>query len=312
MTGKRVLVIGRMSMSLVMNMYKIPALGETAVDDGGVAYVPGGEGAGAAIALAKLGADALLAGKIGADAHGQRLYKYYKDAGVNTGMIKVDLDEPTALSVTMREAEGERTLLYPGAGAKYTVDNISEAMSLSPDALYLGLGIPWNLVLNSARLAASCGVPIFVDASPAIADQPLESLPEVEIFSPNEEEIFTYTGIMPAGVESSLRAALALRKRVKAKYIVIKQGERGAFIYDGKKYFLVGAAKAGKVVDTSSVGDSFTAAMTLEYLRCGDIRTAVKYGAAAGAIAASREGSFGSIPTDAEVRDFMLKTGYGY
>ena len=107
MAGKRVLVVGRMSMSLIMNMYKIPSVGETAVDDGGVAYVPGGEGTGAAIALARLGADALLAGKIGADAHGQRLYKYYKDAGVNTGLIKVDHDEPTALSVLMREAAGE-------------------------------------------------------------------------------------------------------------------------------------------------------------------------------------------------------------
>ena len=132
MSGKRVLIVGRMSMSLIMNMYKLPPVGESLVDDGGVAYIPSGEGAGSAIAFARLGADALLAGKIGADAHGQRLYKYYKDAGVNTSLIKVDRDEPTALSVIMREQGGERTLVYPGAGARYTAENIAEAMSSKP------------------------------------------------------------------------------------------------------------------------------------------------------------------------------------
>lgn len=312
MSAKRILIIGRMSMSLIMNMYKVPDLGETLVDDGGVAYVPGGEGAGSAMAFAKLGADPILAGKIGADAHGQRLYKFYKDAGINTSMIKVDREEPTALSVTMRDASGERTLLYPGASAKYTPENIAEAMSLAPDALYLGFGIPFNIVLLAARAASSRGIPIFVDASPALTDQPLDTLPEVEIFSPNDDETFAYTGIMPQSVDSSLRAALALRKKVKAKYIVIKQGERGAFIYDGKKYFLIGSAKAGKAVDTTCAGDAFTAAMTLEYLRCGDIRTAVRFGVAAGAITVTKEGTFGSIPTDKEIRDFMLNTGFGY
>lgn len=312
MSGKKVLIVGRMSMSLVMNMCRVPALGETLVDDGGVAYIPSGEGASSAIAFARLGADAMLAGKIGADAHGQRLYKYYKDAGVNTSLIKVDREEPTALSVIMREAGGERMLVYPGAGAKYTPENISDAMSVSPDALYLGFGIPWQTLSLAADAAVRSGVPIFVDASPAMEDHPLESLPQMEIFTLNEEEALVYTGILPGGAESSLRAALALKKRVNARYIVIKQGERGAFIYDGKRYYVVGAAKAGKVVDTAFAKEAFGAAMTLDYLECGDIRTAVRYAAAAGAITVSREGSFGSVPNEAEVRAFMLKSGYGY
>lgn len=312
MSAKRVLVIGRMSMSLVMNMYRVPDIGEVLVDDGGVAYIPSGEGAGGAIALAKLGADAVLAGKIGADAHGQRLYKYYKDAGVNTSLIKVDRETPTALSVKMREPGGERTLVYPGAGARYNADNLAEAMATMPDALYLGFGIPWQLTLAAVDAAARRGVPIFIDASPASSEQSLESLPAVEIFSLNEEETLAYTGIMPGGADSSLRAALALRRRVNAKYIVIKQGERGAFIYDGKRYYIVAAAKPPKVVDPSFAGDAFSAAMTLEYLKNGDIKAAVKYGAAAGALTVSREGSFSSVPTEAEVRSFMIKTGYGY
>ena len=36
-----------------MNMYKIPDPGETIIDDGGVAYIPGGKGANAAITMKK-------------------------------------------------------------------------------------------------------------------------------------------------------------------------------------------------------------------------------------------------------------------
>lgn len=312
MTEKRVLIIGRMSMSLIMNMFKLPELGEYAVDDGGVAYMPGGEGAGVAMAYARLGADALLSGKIGADAHGQRLYKYYKDQGVNTSLIKVDREEPTALSVIMREAAGERTLVYPGAGAKYSPENVSEALSHSPDALHLSFGLPWGLVVGAARSAAYRGVPIIAHATEASSEQALEALPELELFLLDDKEAFAYTGIMPESSESSLRCALALYKRIKAKYVVIRQGERGAFIYDGKKYFIIGAPKAGKMVDTSSMPEAFVAALTLEFLRTEDIRASVRFALSSAALTAAKEGSFSTVPTDGEVRQFMLKSGFGY
>ena len=150
---------------------------------------------------------------------------------------------------------------------------------------------------------------MFVDAAPADKNHPLESLPPVEIFSPNETETLEYTGILPQGAESSLRAALALYKRVKCRYIVIKQGSRGAFIYDGKRYSFAPAMKAGEVVDTTAAGDSFTAAMTLKYLEnSGEITTAVKYGTAAGAIAVTRRGASHSVPTAEEV-EMLLKNG---
>ena len=123
----------------------------------------------------------------------------------------------------------------------------------------------------------------------------------------NESETAEYTGILPQGADSALRAALALYKRVKAKYIVIKQGDRGAFIYDGKHFSVVPAIRMGKPVDTTAAGDAFTAALTLEYLNNGgeDIKAAVKYGVAAGAITVTRKGASSSIPTDEEIRELL-------
>ena len=129
----------------------------------------------------------------------------------------------------------------------------------------------------------------------------------VEVFSPNESETETYTGILPQGTDSALRAALALYKRVKAKYIVIKQGERGAFVYDGKHFFVIPSIRVGKAIDTTAAGDAFTSALTVEYLRSGNIRNAVKFGVAAGAIAVTRKGAAASSPTEDEVQALIIR-----
>lgn len=309
MANKKILVVGSANMDLSMNMYKVPEVGETLIDDGGVAYIPGGKGANAAIALNKLGADCYFSAKVGADLHGQKLYQYYKEIGINTSYLKVDRENPTGLAVVMKESDGNnRIVVYPGANGNLTPENITEAFECEPDALYIGFEIPFSVALTAARIAASKGIPIFVDAAPANKDHALESLPPVEVFSPNETETETYTGILPQGTDSALRAALALYKRVKAKYIVLKQGDRGAFVYDGKHFFVIPAIRIGKAIDTTAAGDAFTAALTVEYLNNGgNIRNAVKFGIAAGAITVTRKGASASIPTAEEVQALILK-----
>ena len=58
-----------------------------------------------------------------------------------------------------------------------------------------------------------------------------------------------------------------------------------------------------KVVDTTAAGDSFTAALALEYKRSGDIYTACDMGNKAGAIAVSRMGADASMPTVEDIEN---------
>jgi len=305
--AKKILLVGSANMDLSMNMFRIPEAGETLLDDGGVAYLPGGKGANAAAAIARLGGECSFCAKLGADLHGQKLYMYYKDCGIDTTYVKVDHDLPTGLAVVMKEASGEnRIVLYPGANTMLTAENVQEAMNCNPDAMFLGFEIPFAVAVSAAKMAAARGIPVFVDAAPADEGHPLETLPPLEIFSPNETETKTYTGIVPFGTEGCLRAALNLCRKVKCKHLVIKLGSRGAFIYDGKHYDMIPAFRADKVVDTTAAGDAFTAAMTLRYLENGgNIKDAVRYGAAAGALTVSKKGAASSIPTKEEVLAFL-------
>ena len=99
---------------------------------------------------------------------------------------------------------------------------------------------------------------------------------------------------------------MVIARKTKAKNVVIKQGARGAFLYDGKRYNTFPAVRADKTVDTTSAGDAFTTAMVLEYLRNGgDIKEAIKYGNVAAAITITRAGAGSSIPTEAEIEAFL-------
>lgn len=305
---KKVLVIGSANMDLSLNVYRIPDRGETVMDNGGVAYTPGGKGANAAIALHRLGADVGLLAKLGADMHGQNLYNYYRECGLDTSLIKVDRELPTGFATVIKEPDGQnRIIYYPGANHHITNEQMIEAIEkMRPDALFLGFEISFECAVSAARIAASKRIPVIIDAAPADKSFALESLPELEIFSPNEAETFAYTGVMPQGQDSSLRAALALWRRVKCKYIVIKQGARGACIYDGKHFDMIPAFRVDKVVDTTAAGDTFTAALTVAYLGSGDIKNAARYACAAAALAVSRAGATTSVPTAEEVKRFII------
>ena len=304
--ARRILVVGSANMDFSMNVYKIPDAGETVIDDGGVAYTPGGKGANAAITLKKLGAECALCAKLGADLHGQKLYSYYKDTGIETAYVKADHDHPTGLAVVIKDGTGEnRIVVYPGANGYITTESVMEAFEYQPDAVYIGFEIPFPIALAAAKIAAAKGIPIFIDPAPANKEYDLESLPEVEIFSPNETECEQYTGILPTSMESSLRAALALYRRVKCKYLVIKQGSRGAFLYDGKKYTSIPALRADKTVDTTAAGDSFIGGLCTKLCEGASMPEAVGYATAVSTLTVSRAGASVSIPTYREVEAFI-------
>lgn len=296
-------------MELYMSLERMPAEGECVIDGGGVAYIPGGMGLGFAVALSRLGEQAVLCTKLGADIHGQKLYNYLKENGVDSSFIRVDHDNATGLSVVIREGEsGERSIFYPGANCYIGAESVSEAFSSNPDGVLLGLDLPFATVLSAAKSAVSRGIPVFLDASPANKTYELESLPECAVVMLNEAQMTEYTGIAPIGMESALRACLSLCKRIKTKCVVVKLGARGAFVYDGKRYYSIPAVRADEVVDEMGAGCAFDAALVSEYLYSGgDLKGSVAYGCAAGSIAVSRVGASSSAPTIAELEALLSK-----
>lgn len=303
--AKRILVAGSSNIDFLLTTPYIPAPGETMISGGKYAFTPGGKGANAAVAAKAMGADVVFCSRVGDDAYGDRLIALFNERGIDTRYIKVDRLEQTGLAVVMLEKNGaNRIIVFSGANKKISDSDVEHAFSSYPDAVLTQFEIRPDAVISAARLAADEGLPFFVDAGPADANFPLEKLERVEVFSPNETETEILTGIRPNNLENCLRASIALCNRVDIKYVVLKLGERGCYVYDGKYCDLISPYDV-QVVDTTAAGDVFTAALTTEYLRTGDILASAKFANAAGALAVSRLGAVNSVPTLEDVRKLM-------
>ena len=302
MKKARILVVSSANIDFVQQMRRVPYSGETVVEtDMSYSYVPGGKGANSAIAFARFGADCIFTCRLGRDSNAKRLISIYQREGIDTRYIREDPEAPTGLASILVEENGKnRIIVYPGANMTLSLDDIETGFTCYPDALYLQLEIPDEAVLEACRRANQDDIPIFIDAGPARLDFPLERLGRVEIFSPNENETRVFTGISPVNEDSCLRAAVKLSTRVDAKYIVLKLGERGSFVYDGREYWMIPAEKV-QAVDTTAAGDVFSAVMTYVYLQNGNIVSAVKYATCAAALSVTRMGAPTSIPTLEEV-----------
>lgn len=307
--SKRVLVVSSANMDITLPVRALPKEGETLLCDGSISYSPGGKGANSAVTFAALGAETVLCARIGRDSHGETLYDYYKEMGINVSHLAIDRDHATGCSAVFVDTKGQnRILCYPGANKYLSAGDVEEGFLSCPDALYLQMEIGQDAILSAANYAYRHEIPIFMDAGPARADFPFDSLPPLTVFSPNEIETELYTGISLTGTDSMLAASMELFRRVKAEYIVIKLGDRGAFVCNGRHFKFI-ASYSVRAIDTTAAGDAFSAAMTLKYLENGgDINDAVRYGCAAGAITVSRAGAAYSVPKSREeIDEFLAK-----
>ena len=306
---KRILTVSSANMDFVMNVRRVPNCGETVQDPGSYSFIPGGKGANAAVAIQRLGGDSVFCTRLGNDANGSTLRSIYKAEGVDTRFIVTDKEAATGLAAIAVEPTGQnRIIVFPGANARICEQDILAALSCAPDALFMQMEISPDAILTAAKYAADKNIPIFLDAGPADPTFPLEELPPLEVFSPNETETEVFTGIKPKNPDLCLKACMALSEKVHAHYYVLKLGGRGCYIYDGKYYWCLPAYDM-PVVDTTAAGDAFTSALTLEYLRSGDIEHAGIYANVVGTLSVGVRGALPSLPTEAAVNRFIADLG---
>lgn len=303
---KRVLIIGSSNMDFVCNTERLPVAGETITTKEDYMLVPGGKGGNTAVAAARLGADCVFCAKLGNDSYGKTLYEFYKKEGIDVRHVTLSREQPTGLASIIVEGNGDnRIIVYPGANMMLDEEDVEAAVITYPDAAIMQLEINYERVVEAVKHCNERDIPVVIDAGPASKDIDLSRLGHLEIFSPNETETEIFTGIKPVAYESCIAAAIALRRIVDTKYVVLKLGDKGCFVYDGK-YANFSESFKVNAIDTTAAGDSFTAALTLEYLRNRkNIMDAAKYANAVGAIVASKSGAAPSIPTHDEVIEFI-------
>ena len=306
MAKARILTVGSANMDIVFSMPRIPNKGESLIAEN-YGYIPGGKGANAAIAAARLGSDVVFCARIGNDEHGANLIEAYKREQIDARFIKTDKNAPTGLAAIFLEDDGSnRIVVYPGANLNLERDDVENAFLSYPDAVLLNFEIDPEAVAAATEFAERQRIPVIIDAGPVRKDFPYELLGQVEIVSPNEVETAQITGISPVNAEECTKACMRLMKVVNAKYVVLKLSDKGSFLFDGTFSDYIPSYPV-RAVDTTAAGDAFTAALTVEYLRSKDLLRACKYANIAGALAVTKYGASPSLPTEKDVYNFITE-----
>lgn len=298
----RAAVVGSINMDLILNMPRVPETGENVLGTD-YGYANGGKGANQATALAKLGAEVKMIGKVADDANGKKLLENLKSNNIDISGVATDGSQ-TGLAAIILDGEGKnRIIVYEGANAETDPQKAAEEIGTDVDLLLLQFETNEDVVISCVNHAVKNDITTVIDCGPA-KNFCLEKMQGATILSPNESETKALSGIFPDDEENILNASKILKERSKAEYIVLKLGSRGCSLWDGKELKLFPSYKS-HVVDTTAAGDCFTAALALEYIKSGNIYAACDMGNKAGSIAVSRMGAQSSMPTLDEISSII-------
>ena len=304
-----VVVVGSIIMDLAITTPRVPVTGENLLAHG-FRMGPGGKGANASVALARLGARSRLVGRVGDDDFGRAELAALRQEGVRIESVGIDAERGTGVAIIMVDDQGENTILVAiGANVGLSVEFVLGALGshwASLDAILVNFEIPEAVVGAVIAEASSHGIPVIVDAGPPRKYGP-EVWRQATVISPNMLEAGELVGYAVADDRAATRAAREILARG-PEAVVIKMGARGALLVTGQEETLI-EAYGVDVVDTTGAGDAFTSSLTLGIAKGGDLPSIVRQANAAGALAVTRFGAMAAMPTHYEVERFVQERG---
>lgn len=302
MSSKPIVVVGSINLDLVAQAPCIPVAGETITGMNFQTFF-GGKGANQAVAAARLGAKVSMIGQLGSDAFASQLRSGLQQAGVDTTAVET-VPGSSGVALISTDRNGENSIIVvPGANAYVSPAFLERNLELIRSAAIVlaQLEIPLETISRLAKLTTQHQVPLMLDPAPARA-LPESLLRSVDWLTPNETETVALLG----GDEFSLpeKAASILLKRG-VRNVILKLGARGCCVAtaDGGHKLIPGYKV--NAIDTTGAGDAFNAAFAVSLSRGADVFDCASWATAVAALSVTRRGAQASMPTSAEVEQFL-------
>jgi sulfofructose kinase len=255
--------------------------------------VNGGCAANAAVAVARLGGCAVLAGPLGADENGNRVLAALAREAIDTSACQRVDGLATTLSAIFINARGERTIVtYRDRRIAAVTPRDPEALARSADIVLADNCVP-QFVRPVCEAARRRDVRVVLDADKATAeDDPLFRLATHVIFS--SECLVATTGRL------DLADALAAVARHTPAFVAVSNGPDDILFIDA------GAVRRMPVfkicaVDTLGAGDALHGAFALALAEGAPEAEALRFGAAVAGLKCTRVGGAGGMPVRADV-----------
>ncbi|MGK7931268.1 MAG: ribokinase [Microcystaceae cyanobacterium] len=300
-----VIVFGSLNMDLVAQTPRLPLKGET-VKGTTFLQVPGGKGANQAVAVARLGRETYMIGRVGNDLFGEELLTALTTQKVNTDGVTITPNVSSGVAVIAVDKNADNHIIViSGANGYLDETDGKKVTALLPKAstILLQLEVPLPMVITVAKAAKAAGVKVILDPAPIPDQFPDELYSLADIITPNEIEASRLVGFPITDLTSYQKAADVLRSRG-VSVVVLTLGEKGVFYADGSESFLVPPFNVIPV-DTVAAGDAFNGGMAAAIDQGLSLKEAIKWGAATGALATTKKGAFSSLPNKETFEAFL-------
>jgi 5-dehydro-2-deoxygluconokinase len=326
-----VLAMGRSSIDLYSNDVGAPFTDITSF----AAYV-GGCPTNVSVGTRRLGLSAAILTAVGPDPVGDFILKFLEQEGVETGFVPRKPGKRTSAVLLGIEPPDRFPLVYyrdNNADIELTIDDVLAAPVAQSRALLIsGTGLSKepsrSATLFAAERAKAAGRIVFLDLDfrpdqwhdpRAFGVVVRSALPLIDVALGTEEEVKVTSGATEIGVTHSqvsnyqvagnVQDAVQLLQDGGLRTLVLKHGAKGATVFDGSSAPLEAAPFPVEILNVLGAGDAFASGLIYGRLQGWDWRRSARMANATGAIVVTRPACANSMPTLAEVEEFVTARG---
>jgi len=314
----KIVVIGATYVDIAVKCRSYPASGQT-VAGASFSYSPTGPGTNEAVQAAFCDCQVHLISKVGGDLFSKFIKDNLTRAKVNVDFIYTAEAKSTGTIVTLVNAEGENaSCICSGANLALTPQEIASAEQVISEAnlCLIHGGLPEETIKAAIGTAKIHGVKVILNPAVPIdcAGGKNRTLP-IEYFNadfliPNLSEAARITQQSQTNLKTAKLIGSDLLARG-ASCVVITMGRRGTIVADRNGASHIPAFQV-ELVDRTGAGDAFAGALAAYCAVSDNIREAVKFASAAGALACTKFGSVEALPSKAEIIQLLQKDEPGF
>ncbi|MFJ7754651.1 carbohydrate kinase family protein [Peribacillus muralis] len=281
----------------------------------------GGAPANVTAAIAKLGGNAALVGKVGKDPFGTFLIEVMKEVNVDTTMVIKDQQIKTTMAFVSLQANGERDFVFNrGADEQLNMDELNLEKVIAAKVLHFGSatamlgGTALTTYFKLMEIAKEKG--IFLSFDPNFRGNLWEgkekefvllakqAISKADLVKVSEEELKRISGL------NDVKAGVLSLHQLGAKIITVTLGERGTFVSNGNVQSTVSSIPV-KSIDSTGAGDAFIGALLYKISNeenislllndCRRQKEMVSFANKVGALTCTKIGAISALPTLDEV-----------
>lgn len=281
--------------------------------------MPGGAPANVASVVAKLGGKSYFMGQVGEDSFGHYLEQELNKFSVDTSFLSFSKEYNTSLVFVSLDSNGERDFMFyrnPSADQMYDKNQLNYSILKNSILHFCSVGLaPYPLKeATSKAIAYAKEHQAIISFDPNVRlslwkDHELlkqtifEFIPYANILKVSDDELLFLTHI------TSEEKAVRMLFIGDVELIIVTKGRQGVTLYTKETSFYSPGFNV-TVIDTTGAGDAFIGAFLYQialegFINVNKIDNYLQFSNAVGALATTKMGPTGSIPTKEEVKAFL-------